>query len=59
MPVILDEKDWAQWLGEADVVPEELRGMLKPFPAEGMRANPISLRVNRVKFDDEIILEPV
>jgi putative SOS response-associated peptidase YedK len=59
MPVILDEKDWAQWLGEADVVQDELAAMLKPFPAERMRAYKISSRVNSVKNDDESILEPL
>lgn len=59
MPVILDAKDWTQWLGEADVVPEELQAMLKPFPAERMRAYKVSSRVNSVKNDDESVLEPV
>lgn len=38
MPVILDQADWSQWLGQSDVVSEELQGMLKPFAAERMRA---------------------
>ena len=38
MPVILDQVNWPRWLGEADVVPEELQAMLKPFPAERMHA---------------------
>jgi putative SOS response-associated peptidase YedK len=56
MPVILDQASWPQWLGEADVVPEELQAMLKPFPAERMRAYKISSRVNSVKNDDEAVL---
>lgn len=55
MPVILDEKDWPQWLGEADVTPEELQGMLKSFAAERMRAYKISNSVNTGKNDDESI----
>ena len=57
MPVILDKKDWTQWLGQADVVPEELQAMLKPFPAERVRVYKISSRVNSVKNDDASILE--
>jgi putative SOS response-associated peptidase YedK len=59
MPVILDEQRWPQWLGEADVTPEELRDMLKPFSAQRMRAYPISSRVNSVRNDDEAIVAPV
>jgi putative SOS response-associated peptidase YedK len=58
MPVILEQAAWPQWLGEADVTQEELRGMFKPFPAERMRAYPISSRVNNVRNDDEEILRP-
>jgi putative SOS response-associated peptidase YedK len=56
MPMILEEANWPKWLGEADVVQEELKSMLKPFPAERMRVNRISLRVNSVRNDDEAIL---
>jgi putative SOS response-associated peptidase YedK len=59
MPVILDEKDWSQWLGQADVVPEELQAMLKPFPAERMRAYKISPHVNSVKNDDAAVLAAI
>jgi putative SOS response-associated peptidase YedK len=59
MPVILEEESWPQWLGEADVTGEELTAMMKPFPAERMRAHPISTPVNSVRFYDEAILAPM
>ena len=37
MPVILDAKDFDQWL-DTDTKPEELPALLKPFPAELMTA---------------------
>ena len=46
------------WLGEADVVPEELQAMLKPFTTERSRTYKISSRFNSVKNDDESILAP-
>jgi putative SOS response-associated peptidase YedK len=33
MPAVLDEADWAKWLGEETASPQELKTMLKP--AEG------------------------
>src|SRR4051794_27472113 len=41
MPVILAQSAWRAWLGEEEVGPDDLLGMLKPFPAELMRAYPV------------------
>jgi putative SOS response-associated peptidase YedK len=60
MPVILDEDNWAKWLGDEPATDTELKSIAsQPFPAERMRAYPISARVNSVKFDDEAILAPL
>jgi putative SOS response-associated peptidase YedK len=59
MPVILPREAWAQWLGEAPAGKEELKELLQPFPAERMRAYPISSRVNSVKNDDAELIEPM
>lgn len=59
MPVILDETDWSQWLGETDAAPDELRVLLKPYPADRMRTYRITSRVNSVKNDDEAVLAPL
>jgi putative SOS response-associated peptidase YedK len=40
MPVILPEEDQAKWLGEAEDA--DLKGLLKPFPADQMRIWAIS-----------------
>ncbi len=59
MPVILPEEAWPAWLDEETASPEELKALLKPYPAERMRAFSISTRVNSVKNDDAGLLEPV
>jgi putative SOS response-associated peptidase YedK len=56
MPVILDETDWSRWLGESDSTPDELRALLRPYPADRMRTYRITSRVNSVKNDDEAVL---
>ncbi len=52
MPVILDPADYATWLAEPSVE------LLRPFPAERMRALAVSDRVNSVKNDDVLCLSP-
>lgn len=59
MPVILDAADWGRWLGEETASQADLLGLLKPAPADIMRAYPISSRVNSPKFDDESLLTPL
>ena len=54
MPVILAEEHHEAWLsGEAG------KEILVPFPADGMKAWPISARVNAPQNDDPEILAPV
>jgi putative SOS response-associated peptidase YedK len=57
MPVILREADFPLWLGEASE--EELKTLLRPYPAEEMRMWEISVRVNTPANDDPAIIEPV
>lgn len=59
MPVILDPKNYAQWLGEQLAKNEELHAMLKPFPAERMACFKIGTRIGNVKNDDAALVEPV
>jgi putative SOS response-associated peptidase YedK len=58
MPVILDRADWAKWLGDEGARRQDLLKMLKPFPAERMRAYRVGLRVNNVRNDDAALLVP-
>ena len=58
MPVILDPEDYDRWLSPETAV-DELRGLLKPFPAERMAAQAVSRTVNNVKNDNEECIAPV
>jgi putative SOS response-associated peptidase YedK len=58
MPVILDRADWARWLGQDAAKRQDIAKLLKPFPAERMRAYRVSQRVNNVRNDDAALLEP-
>lgn len=49
MPVILEEEDIPAWLGEVPATPDEVQGMLNPYPAERMRAWPVDSRVGNVR----------
>lgn len=42
MPVILDEKDFEQWLDPAFQETEKLKKLLVPYPATRMKAKPVS-----------------
>jgi putative SOS response-associated peptidase YedK len=46
MPVILDKKNYADWLNPAPQTPESLIHLVEPFPAEKMSAYPVSTLVN-------------
>jgi putative SOS response-associated peptidase YedK len=45
------------WLGEEPALADDLRALLKPYPAERMRAYPVSTKVNSVKNDDAGLIE--
>jgi putative SOS response-associated peptidase YedK len=59
MPAILPPEAWPTWLGEAEANPQELRALLRAYPAELMRAYRIGPAVGNVKNDDPALLEPV
>ncbi len=59
MPVILPPAAYEQWLDPAERRPEELNSLLRPYPAELMRAYPVSKMVNSPKNDSQELIEPV
>jgi putative SOS response-associated peptidase YedK len=58
MPVILEPEDYDRWL-DADTPIEELRSLLKPYPAERMEGVAVSRAVNSVKNDTEECIQPI
>ena len=59
MPAILPSAAWPAWLGEEEAGAAALKGLLAPYPADGMRAWPVSSRVGNVKNNDASLIEPV
>lgn len=58
VPGILDPGDYDRWLDPAAPI-DELRSLLRPFPAEQMIAQAVSRAVNSVKNDNEECVEPL
>ena len=58
MPVILEPKDYERWLDPGDPARPPV-DLLRPYPAEQMRAWPVSERVGNVRYNDPELLEPV
>lgn len=59
MPVILPERDYDAWLDPKNEKAETLEKLLKPYPAEEMRAYPVGLRVNNARNDGPELIAPV
>ena len=53
--VILSRENYAAW-HSPDTSDDDRRAMLRPYPAELMRAHPISTRVNKSGNDDDATL---
>lgn len=49
MPVILDPKDWDTWLDPDNEDTAALQELIRPFPADRMKARPCSSQVNNAR----------
>lgn len=58
MPVIIRPADYASWLSPANTDPARIAEMIGPYPADEMRAWPVSRRVNNVRNDDAALTDP-
>ena len=59
MPVILDPKDYEQWLDPYIRQAELLQPLLCPYPDDALTAYPVSLHVNDPSHDDAACIEPL
>jgi putative SOS response-associated peptidase YedK len=59
MPVILGFEDWPAWLGETPSTPDQLKAMLKPFPADRIAMWPVDRKVGNVKNEDPELAERI
>jgi len=58
MPVILHPRDYAKWLNPSPQTADQLKPLLKPFPAELMDAYPVSTLVNTPANDTPELVVP-
>jgi putative SOS response-associated peptidase YedK len=58
MPVILEPEDYARWLGEEPASAQELRALLRPYPAEPMRIYPIGQAIGNVRNEGPDLIVP-
>ena len=58
MPVILHPRDYAKWLDPSPQTPDQLKPLIKPFPAELMDAYPVSTLVNTPANDKPELVVP-
>ncbi len=59
MPVILPKDAEEAWLNPDETEPAHLTPLLRPYPAEGMVAAPVSRAVNNVRNDSPDLLKPL
>ena len=58
MPVILHPRDYAKWLDPSPQTPDQLKPLIKPFPADLMDAYPVSTLVNTPANDIPELVVP-
>ncbi len=59
MPVILDPRDWDEWLDCGNRRPRDVAHLLKPASDKLLEAIPVSERANSVASDDEGLIAPL
>jgi putative SOS response-associated peptidase YedK len=57
MPVLLEPEDYGLWLDTAVQKSDQIQHLLRPCPADLMRAYPVSTHVNNVRNDDPRCIE--
>ncbi len=58
MPAILHPREYAQWLDPSPQTPDQLKPLIKPYPAEAMDAYPVSPLVNKPSNDMPELVVP-
>ena len=59
MPLVIAPEDYAAWLDPHHADAAALKALVRPYPAERMRAYPVAARVNSPDNDDASLLEPM
>jgi putative SOS response-associated peptidase YedK len=58
MPVILDRRNFGDWLDPMPQTPDKLIHLIQPFPADRMSAHPVSTLVNTPANDRSELIAP-
>jgi putative SOS response-associated peptidase YedK len=58
MPVILQPENRDAWFSSS-ATPDELKSLLVPYPAEAMKAEPVSTAVNSARYDGPELINPI
>ena len=58
MPVILTPDNWPAWLGETLASPDQLKDLLRPYPAQDLIIWPVDKRVGNANNKDPALIEP-
>jgi putative SOS response-associated peptidase YedK len=59
MPMIIDPASWADWLDPGNHEVSDLRSLLAPATASGLRTYPVSTTVNSVRNNGPSLIEPI
>jgi len=59
MPVLLAPADFDRWLDPKAAKGPELQALLRPYPAEVMKAYPVDARVNSPRNNDDACVAPL
>jgi putative SOS response-associated peptidase YedK len=59
MPVVVDRRDWQEWLRPEPLRPGRLEELLVPAPEGLLDAYPVSTAVNKASNDGPQLLEKV
>lgn len=59
MPAILHPRDYARWLDPSPQTPDQLKPLIRPFPADLMDAYPVSTLVNTPANDTPELIRPM
>jgi putative SOS response-associated peptidase YedK len=59
MPVILDRDSYLSWLDPSEKHPQDLQGLLRPYPSADLMAYPVSTQVNSPDNDSPACVLPL
>jgi putative SOS response-associated peptidase YedK len=59
MPVIVAPDDWAKWLGEEPAGSDELKALLRPYPADRLLMWPVDRKVGNVRNESADLADAI